>query len=214
MLTAQGWHGAIAPALRRALEPHRFEEVRRHHWVQHTPGPIRPKVEVQALKGGQMGLRWGLSLDYVPHVEGRRTRWHRTAKSARLDYVRDPLDRGSSEFLLQQDFFKDEAAAEAEVADRAKVVTARLAAEPLPALLDVTIEALPGLFEAWMGEPADRFDFWNYVQAPIAYAFTLRYLGRPGPAREWLSRAFERQGLDTAVRSELSRRLEALPPLS
>lgn len=60
--------------------------------TQHS-GTFRHVVELQALKGLSYCPQWRLSLDFVPHITGGgKVRWHRTAKSARLDLVYRPID--------------------------------------------------------------------------------------------------------------------------
>jgi len=160
-----------------------------------------------------MGLRWGFSLDYVPHVEGGSTvRWHRTYKSARLDLTIDPIDAGSGECVIAQDFFAEEAEAVRKVSDRAHQVVDVLERDALPLLTTVdTVPQLEPLFVRWLDSPARRFGFWNYLQAPLAYTFTLAYLRREDAAREWLGRTFEHQPeLTDKVRQKLNDHLDEL----
>jgi len=49
-------------------------------------------IKLQALKGLAYAVWWGVSLSYVPHVQGGRVRWHRTPKAARLDLFETPFD--------------------------------------------------------------------------------------------------------------------------
>jgi hypothetical protein len=60
-------------------------------WVRARP-PIRDLIEVVAMKGASLIPRWGISLDFVPHVQGDAIRWHRSDKSAIADIVYDPVD--------------------------------------------------------------------------------------------------------------------------
>lgn len=49
-------------------------------------------MKMQAVKGASYTVRWGVSLSYVPRVQGERVRWHRTLKSAALDLFEEPLE--------------------------------------------------------------------------------------------------------------------------
>jgi hypothetical protein len=48
--------------------------------------------KLMLLKGAGMRIRWGFSLDFVPHISGGRVQWHRTDKEAMLDAIVDPKD--------------------------------------------------------------------------------------------------------------------------
>jgi hypothetical protein len=74
------------------LGPERFERAGPMKWVRTRRPPIRDVIQVYALKGGMYTTRWGVSLDFVPHVVDGTVRWHRTARSARIDLGYDPLD--------------------------------------------------------------------------------------------------------------------------
>jgi hypothetical protein len=70
-----------------ALQPlvAEFEHVRGLLWAKRLSSGIRAVVDVQALKGGQFGIRYGVCCDWVPHRHGDLYRWHRTPKQTRLD---------------------------------------------------------------------------------------------------------------------------------
>jgi hypothetical protein len=112
---------------------------------------------------------------------------------------------------MSQDFFKPEPEAAAEVASQAVAVASRIESRALPQVLGLEVAELPALYEKWLGERGSRFGFWNYVQAPLGYAFTLGYLGHAGAALEWLERTFERQReLSDEARAQLRSRLSAV----
>src|SRR4051812_45253094 len=69
-----------------------FSPISRRRWARPRLAWCCDVFELQALKGAAISARWGLSLAYVPHVQGGRLRWHRTLKSAILDLTIDPVD--------------------------------------------------------------------------------------------------------------------------
>lgn len=213
MLSARAWHEAVSPAFAAVLRDEGFSEVRPHQWVSSVRAPLRYVVEVQSLKGGRMGVRWGLSLDYTPHVVGNRAvKWHRTPKSARFDVTWDPIDWGSVDFAMSQDFFADPATAQSDVEKQATRVASTLARSAVPQLIAIrAADQLPPIFEEWLGRRAERFGFWNYVQAPLAYSFTLAFLGQAAASKRWLRATFERQTeIEPGAREELEARVDAL----
>src|ERR1022692_2349304 len=75
-----------------ALPKHGFERIDDRKWVRSTKAPIREVVRLVALKGASYSPAWGFSLDFVPHVSGSSSRWHRSAKAAIFDLCYDPID--------------------------------------------------------------------------------------------------------------------------
>jgi hypothetical protein len=83
----------VARTLGSALVDNGFESVSPRRLVRSSRAPIRDLLEVQALKGVSYSPMWGFSLDFVPHVTANgETKWHRTPKSARFDFVYRPID--------------------------------------------------------------------------------------------------------------------------
>lgn len=63
-------------------------------WEDHR----RKLVQVFLINQAYGTLQWGWSLDFVPHVSGKKLAWHRTDKSARLDVwevSRDFIEAGT-----------------------------------------------------------------------------------------------------------------------
>src|SRR5262249_20877004 len=72
------------------LESEGFVQSARRRWVRSVKAPIREVVQVNEATYWRYKPYWGLSLDWAPHVSGTSVKWHRTAKSARLDLWHDP----------------------------------------------------------------------------------------------------------------------------
>lgn len=170
------------------------------------PG-IRDLFEVAALKGATLSPRWGFSLEYVPHVTAGGIKWHRTEKSAIFDIVDDPVDITSPNEINQSPFsmftmdgtvFLEKAAigsAEASVKESTKFW------ELVHSESDIIRVA-----EMLRSRPVIRFGFYNYVQQPMALAFTLARVGQLEEARTELQSA---HGYATAT-PEIRSTLEAL----
>jgi hypothetical protein len=165
--------------LRLELETHGFEAITPRKWVKSTAPPIRPIFELSTIGRGPglLSPRWGFSLDYVPHRVGSSVKWHRTPKTALFDVCNDPLDASSelpSGSLIM--LLYGPAVVRVGAAD----VLPRAVARALEFWSQVSSEAdLPAVFDHLKERPVERFGFYNHVQHPLAYAFTLARLGRP-----------------------------------
>jgi hypothetical protein len=70
-------------------------------------------LSLQAYKGRDYGLRWGVSLTYVPHSWDDKLGWHRTLKSSRYDLFEEttscpPLEKSDIEELMAPSLFGEE----------------------------------------------------------------------------------------------------------
>ena len=163
-----------------------FHGVSRRRWVR-SFAPIRHVFEIALLKGRMLVPRWGISLDFVPHVRGKGLAWHRTEKSATPDLVFDPVD------------FDPEWRARCGIDTLGEEVVVRRAVEQrLPVAIASALPWFDGARDLssvmelaeWLrttARPGNRFAFEAYVQQPLAYAFLLARTGRPEAARDELS---------------------------
>jgi len=69
-----------------------FTTVKPGFYAREVTGDVAHVVKLQAVKGLTYTVWWGVSLSYLPHVQGGRVRWHRTLKAARLDLFETPFD--------------------------------------------------------------------------------------------------------------------------
>jgi hypothetical protein len=93
ILTRAQIHALVAPLVGTELIPDGFEEIDTLKWVRSTDAPIRQVFQFSQWKGGSLAPTWALSLDFVPSVSAaKKVKWHRTAKSAKLDLVINPRD--------------------------------------------------------------------------------------------------------------------------
>ena len=186
-----------------ALEASGFEQITPRKWVRSNKNQIRDLLEIQSLKGGVLSPRWGFSLDYVPHVSGSSIRWHRTAKSAIFDVCFDPIDENGPEARSRYISRLYGATQARKQAKRVQKKTLQEASGFWQR--SSTLAELPQVFEFMKARPATRFGFYNYVQHPLAYAFTLARLGEEQQAREELGRYL---GMEAVAESTMPRLLD------
>ena len=205
-IPVQEFNQALARTLGSALSESGFQAVAPRRWVRSSRAPIRDLVELQALKGVSYCPMWGLSLDFVPHINGAGdTKWHRTTKSARFDFVYRPIDfvRASSE---ARDWSVSLLATREELQDDLARVTHMVVAQAIP-FLDriVGLDDLPSLYREHRGRPSVGLPFECFPQQVLASAFVLAKCG-VGAGQDELAeyiRAYD-------VAPETARRLEEL----
>lgn len=181
-----------------------FEAVKGLKWVRSAKPEIRDVIELYSVKGAAVAARWGVSLDFVPHVAAGRVRWHRTAKSAVLDLVWDPLDFDGvdgwtqSRLVAMSDLERLAGSFAVKVCQRALSDLARVRG----------VSDLPGLYREWDARPAVRFSRESYPRSLISEAFVLQRLGLPGGS-ERLREGCSRAELDDSIQDELTALLDA-----
>jgi hypothetical protein len=150
----------------------------------------------EAWKGGVVAPRWGLSLDFVPHVSGSSVKWHRTSKSAIYDLCVDARDKN---------FDLSPHRGAAAISDRVHAV--------VPGALSRaqdfwnrfgTVRDLPAAF-IWLKEylSTGGLGFDNYVQHGLALAFVLAINGRRTEGELELDRWIGRRRLNEAMERRL-----------
>ena len=87
--------------LERIVEPERLglERIRDRFYGRAVDADIVRLLAFQPYKGGAYGIRWGVSLSFVPHDFERGIRFHRTLRSARFDLFEDALDVAGGDSL-------------------------------------------------------------------------------------------------------------------
>jgi hypothetical protein len=194
---------ALRSAFAHELLPHGFEHVKPLKWVRSAKPAMRDVVELYSLKGASIAPRWGLSLDFVPHVAAGRVRWHRTVKSAMLDLVWDPLDFAGLAGWTQSRFLVP-----SELPRLTRLFATKVCRSALADLARAEqVSDLPALYREWAARPAVRFKMQNYQQAALGEAFVHRRLGLPG-SLECLLEGASRFDFDADTRRQLIALLE------
>lgn len=198
LLAAAVVRDALHAAFDSLLRKVGFERPKPLKWVRSTKVPIRELVEILPLKGAAVSARWGYSIDFVPHVSSGRVRWHRTAKSALLDLVWDPLDFAGLDGWTFSRF-----GVEAELASRAHAFAAKVCRSALGDLDRASqISDLPVLYREWAARPTVRFSIENYNQAFLVEAFVKAHLHQDD-ALSCLQAGAKRAQLDDALVQDL-----------
>ena len=176
---------ALARTLGSALSEIGFEAVAPRRWVRSSRAPIRDLLQVQALKGVSYSPMWGFSLDFVPHVTtSGETKWHRTSKSARFDFVYWPIDYVplASE---THDWDVSPVATPDELQEDLVRVTRMVMAQAVPFWERVRgIEDLPSVYREFRHRPSVGLQFGGFPQQVLASAFVLAKSGDPAGRAE------------------------------
>jgi hypothetical protein len=189
-----------------ALKPHGFEKISGRRWVRSTKQPIREIVELATINNACFNPRWGFSLDYVPHIAVGGVKWHRTNKSAMVDLTFDPADLEDIRVWAIYNTANRESVKLAGIASARRVVALAI---PLFERVREVGDLRP-VFEDRLRQRNLRFGFFNYVQHPLAYAFTFAKLRNAAAATEWLQKAFDQRpdDFDVATRQKLTKLLD------
>lgn len=162
-----------------ALRSRGFAPARPRHWVRQRVPFAVDLFQVQSLRAAG-SPRWGFSLVFGPEVKTGRLKWHRTAKTAVFDVVVDPLDiilPEHASFIFRK--FGPLEKLRATLREQAPRVVEE-AQQTWARVRD--LEQLAVLLGELQRRKTVRFGFHNYVQHPLAYAFTLARLGRRNEA--------------------------------
>jgi len=182
MMTLEAAHRVISPSVEAALHSRGFEAVAPLKWVRFDGSPVRQMFAFPAWKGGVIAPRWGLSLDFVPHVTGSSVRWHRANKSAIFDLAVDARDKSLDVSLIrgEQAAFQSSPAIVEKAVARADEFWRRVN----------SVDDVVGAFEWLRGylSTTEGLGFYNYVQHPVALAFVLARTGNLVGARQELDR--------------------------
>jgi hypothetical protein len=175
-------HAIVHNEVERLLLPRGFEAVGGLKWVRGGDAPIRQVFQFSKWKDGKVHPVWGISLDFVPHITGKKVAWHRSNKSAKLDLCFDPQTEklnmsyinGARPIQKQHKYVIGAALQEAN-----RFWEQSRSIDDLPKVIDL----LKDFYET-----AGGLTFNSYTQHPLAVPFILKHLGMKGDALE----AFER----------------------
>jgi hypothetical protein len=203
---------AVGAAFDGPLRSIGFERVAPRRWVRSDRLPIRDLFVVGSLKSGMLTPLWGISLDFVPHISGRKAvRWHRTAQSADFDLRFDPVDVYERNTPAAEARCVLPAAAEpTAIADALKKVAHVVVPEAVAFWKPLRSGAdLPSAFREKQQRKTVRFGFWNYIQEPLAEAFVHAALGNPSSV-SMLDRYVDRFRIQSEPSDRLRRHLHEL----
>ena len=140
-----------------------------------------------------LSLIWGLSLDFVLHVQGRQTetvQWHRTPKTANPDLRHSETDwmRG-----VRNRYTISTTHGEHILRQQALEASSALLPRAFQLLDSVAgLGAVGQLFLLKEQKPLWGWDIFNTPQVVLAYAFYLAKMGREIQARSYVSECLKR----------------------
>lgn len=183
-VTISRLHAMLHGEVERLLANKGFEAVNDLIWVRGDDAPIRQVFKFSKLKGGVFVPMWGVSLDFVPHLSGKKVAWHRSNKSAKLDLCFHP--QGSA---LQMSYIEGPTP----ILQRRKYVVGQAVEEATKFWqMCHQIDALPDAIKwlrAYYSE-GKGLNFYNYTQHFLTVAFLLKRNGQPEEAMTELDRQY------------------------
>lgn len=182
MVTHTEFHGQVSDTISRVLAPHGLTFEKNGTWLG-DGSPARPMFELLEWKGAMFTPRWGVALDFVPHIAGERAVWHRTRKSARADIHVQPV---SSLADIEMSMFKSSTRRPHHI----ESILALCLDKAVPFWERAQNPAnLPDLLEDAMASsaPEQFFHYRDTMDCMIARAFIPAYLGEIDSAETaWL----------------------------
>jgi hypothetical protein len=163
-----------------------FVTVGPRQWSRSRLSFARDVFELRPIKGASYVPRCGFSLPFVPHVQSGVLRWHRTPKSVVFDLTipladlqvapsEPPLGQMGNPIVMRE-------LAEGQAPRNIAAAEKRWGSVS-------SLEELAAAFERERVRPSIGFSFYNFVQHPLAYAFTLAKLGREAEATAELAKS-------------------------
>lgn len=202
-LSAEEFNTPITAFLDSRLAELDFVRPKQGTWVRQSCLSARPMIQLRHYKGAISAPVWGFALTYAPHFNDSYTRlsWHRTVKSARLDVF--PFDEFDQTQELTRFCTPDDHT------DAVKTVL-DAAVRNAQAFFDRfrTTEDLLPLFDRLRRDTASDLGCWNYMNLPIAHAFTLGVTGDYAGGRSILEAYVQRRNVSDAVAGDLLNRFE------
>jgi hypothetical protein len=200
LLSAADRDAVISPLLREHLEPLGLHETAPRRWIDGSKPPARRLFELQLLKGAALKACWGFSLDFVPHLSGGTTRWHRSDKTAMLDVFVDPKALPQPSYLFGVGRLR---------ADLVALLPTAVAAARRDWERGSTYEGMLELIRAIREQHTNCFGFRNYTQLPLASAFLLAQIGKLEAAERELEEHLAGDWLKDAAATKLRQLLRA-----
>jgi hypothetical protein len=161
------------------LEKEGFIKINSKKWIRRKNREIFDIFQIQALKAASYLPIWGFSLCFVPKLSGNKLIYYKSEKDTKLDYRYDPLDYydNSRRELMISRLHGAEKAKQSGLLSSNKYLPIALSlfsgVKGVPELCQLFEESL----QAHRKSRPKRFGFFNYVQFPIAYAYSLAHEG-------------------------------------
>jgi len=142
-------------------------------------------------------LRWGFSLDFVPHLSGDSIRWHRSDKSARLDVTINPKKLPTI-WCPRSEQFREEFPT---------LLSKAVAAAKKDWKQGSTYQGMLQLIREIRKRNSNWLPYGMYPQALLAFAFLNAKTGNLKVAERELDRFLDPGGLNQAAAAKLKKLL-------
>lgn len=203
-MTVAQLHDVLAPLVEANPALQAFETVNELMWVDNSRPPVRPVLAFQKMKGGVLWPMYGLSIDFVPVVAGKRAVMRKGQKSAKFDIRIDPRDH-----LFDISFMWGAAAALQDIKQTLPVVLERA----LPFWLQhQTVFSLSDAirFEEAHTTAIPGLGIENYVQAGFARPYLLAATGHTERATELWKVQMDSSALDEIGKKKANSQFEQI----
>ncbi len=187
LLSATQRDEIIVAHLREFLPSLGLIELSTRTWIDGSQPPARRIFELQLLKAASMKACWGFSLDFVPHISGGRLRWHRSDKSALLDVFIDPKNLPNPSFIQGSAHL---------AADLRTLLPEAVAKAQESWKRGSTFHGMLDIIREIRAKKTNCFDFYNYCQLPLAYAFLSAKVGDLQSAEQEIEQYVQAHRLD------------------
>jgi hypothetical protein len=134
-------------------------------------------LSLQAYKGRNYGIRWGVSLSYVPNNWDEKLRWHKTLKSCRYDLFEEPatypplLKSGIEDFYAPTIF--------GEACFRSELTRIWTGISPTIKQWFITTSSLQQVLQRAEEQMRRKWDLRHYPDPAVVYLLTMAILGDP-----------------------------------
>jgi len=171
-----------------------FVRVAPRVWVDGSAAPARRVFKMTLLKGASMKASWGFSLDFTPHLSGRRIAWHRSDRTVQLDVFFDS-GRDHACFLWGAEWLRRDMERLVAISIGSAQETWRRGAS-WPGMLDLAREMRERRINGWL--------VWFRSQFPLTLIFLSAKVGDLAAAQAELEAYVRDQELPDAVAAKLA----------
>lgn len=208
IVSAQKANSVFQDAFGKRLLEIGFEQVSPRKWVRSIKQPVREIFSIEAIKGLSYIPHWGFSLDFVPHISGKKVRWHRTSKSALYDFRFNPANYDRKSFLEGQlRWYILNGLYGLKNLQREVNIAAPKAVFDAIALWD-SVKIFSDLLPIFNRQRNNQERFLSYHQEEIAYAFLLALNGEKTRATDEIDEFIKKHAMDSGCAIDLRGRLQ------
>jgi hypothetical protein len=179
-------------------------QVAPRRWVDGSAPPARRVFEMRLLKSAGIMANWGFSLDFVPHISGRRICWHRSDRTAMLDVHVDPRGLEKACFLWGAEWLHRDL-------DRLVPVAVERAQETWRQ--GSTWTGMLDILQEIRERKSNRFSFHFYWHLPLTFVFLTAKTGDLASAQAALEEFVRDRKLSEDIAMKLGKLVRDVAPV-